>query len=480
MSDSKKSDSKNVNRREFFTKSGKIAAVGTALVSAPAINVLGANDMVSLGLIGSGNRGRYLMDQMHRMSIEEGKDLQFIGVADIYDTWRDQGISMAERMALDDVTGYDHHEKLLENPDIDAVVIATPEHQHMRQLIDSIQAGKDVFVEKPMVQNVQQGLEVLEANEGSGRVVQVGTQRRSVPLFYTAQEMVKSGAIGDVTYCEGWWHRNSRDGEDGPWAYDIPGDAGPDTINWDEFHYDAPRMDFDTQRYFQWRSFWEYSNGIGSDLMVHQIDAICLVMDVGSPKSVVASGGLYRWHDGRITPDTRSSIMEFEEGFQINYNARFSNVYQPDDKVKYAAMIDRMEDGPSKDSLKRAFENMDMENFFRPTVQDYGIRVAGSKALIEVLVHHAMHVWPDKKTWGDDAGIDYQYHQFGRSVDDATNLAVRLHLANFIDCLHSREDPNCTVEHGFHGAVISNMATLAFLEQKTMYWNKDTHTITSA
>ena len=468
------SESKNVNRREFFTTSGKISATvgAAAVVSAPAINVLGANDMVRLGIIGAGKRGYYLMDQMHRMSLQQDKPVEFIGVADIYATWRERGISRAERIA-EQCTGYDHHKKLLENNDIDAVVIATPEHQHAAQLIDCLDAGKDVYCEKPMVQTIEQGKRVLQAYQGSPQVVQVGTQRRSVDLFYKAHDMVKNGDIGDVTFCEGWWNRNAADGQPGPWAYSIPEDASEDNINWDEFFYDAPKVPFDKERYFRWRSFWDYSNGIGSDLMVHQVDAICLVMGTAIPKTLVSSGGLYRWDDGRVTPDTWSCVMEFEEGFQLNYSARFSNICRRNDEQAYAERIERMEDGDAKDALEQAYNTMKLQGFFEDKVHDYGIRMAGSQGLIEIFTHHAMQVWPEPMWMWPDIDLMYQYDQFGRSVADATDLAVRMHLANFIDCVHTREQPNCTVEDGFNGAVISNMATLSYMNGAKMVWDQE-------
>ena len=463
-----------LNRREFISKSSAVtAAVSAAAIAGPALNVLGANDIIRMGVIGPGKRGRYLMDQMHRMSAQTGKQVEFIAVADIFEGWRMEGVKQAMRVA-EECADYDHHKKLLENKDVDAVIIATPEHQHAYQLIDAVQAGKDVYCEKPMVQNIAQGHKVLKAVKSTDRVIQVGTQRRSVPLFYQANEMVKKGEIGQVTYCEGWWHRNARDGQPGPWAYEIPKNASEENINWNEFFYDAPKKPFSLDRYFRWRSYWDYSNGIGSDLMVHQIDAICMVMGVGIPKSVIASGGLYRWNDGRETPDTWSCAMEFEEGFQINYNARFSNITRPGQKDPIAARLAMMEDGPEKKKLEEALATLAEGKQFEEQIHDYGIRVCGSKGQIEVFCHWEMNVWPEPAwMWGDDSKLKYSRQQFGESQPDANDLAVRVHLENFVDCIKSRKKPNCTVEEGFNGAVISNMATLSYLNGKKVLWDKE-------
>ncbi len=477
------SDKKDVNRREFISTSGKVtAAVSAAAVAGPAINALGANEVVRVGVIGPGKRGKYLMnmatDSVTRLEGDVDVEIKFVAVADIYEGWCEEGAAKGEQFneAMDqegEVKQYDHHKKLLEDKDIDAVIIATPEHQHASQLIDAIKAGKDVYCEKPMVQNIDQGKKVLKAVKGSNRVIQVGTQRRSVPLYNQANEIVKSGDLGQVTYCEGWWHRNARDEQPGPWAYRIPDDASPDNINWQEFLYDSPKTKFDKQRYFRWRSFWDYSNVIGSDLMVHQIDAICMVMGVGIPKSVISSGGLYRWKDGRVTPDTWSCVLEFDEGFQINYNARFSNICRPNDKDLYGFKVKQMEKGPQKTMLENALNTMEDAGFFQNKIHDYGIRVCGSKGQIEVFCHWDMNVWPEPSwLWGDKSDLKYQHHQFTSSQPDANNQAVRLHMRNFFECIKTRKTPNCTVLDGFNGAVISNMGTLSFMKGRKIIWDK--------
>ncbi len=474
-----------VNRREFFSKTGKVtAALSAAALAGPAINVLGANNLIRVGVIGPGKRGRYLMkmatDAVTRNELKVELGMQFTAVADIYEGWREmgatQGTRFNEAMGNEgEVAQYDHHKKLLEDKNVDAVIIATPEHQHASQLIDALKAGKDVYCEKPMVQNIAQGKKVLDAYKGSDRIVQVGTQRRSVPLFKSAQEIVKKGEIGQVTYCEGWWHRNEPDSKPGPWAYEIPEDASPDVINWPEFLYEAPKTDFDKQRYFQWRSFWDYSNGIGSDLMVHQIDAICMVMDVGTPKSVVSSGGLYRWKDGRITPDTWGCLLEFEEGFQINYNARFSNICRPNEGLVIENEINRLVKGANKKKALEALAFLVEAGVIQDKVQDYGIRIAGSKGLIEVFCHWDMNVWPEPNfIWGDESDLEFKNEKYCNSQEEAQDQAVRDHIQNYLECVVTRKTPNCTVQNGFDGAVISNMGTMSFMTGRKILFDKKT------
>lgn len=465
---------KDVNRREFISTSSVAgAAMTAAMVAGPAIKTRAQDDMLNLGIIGPGKRGKYLMNQAHRMSLEEDKWLHFVAVSDIYEEWGQQGVGVAERMAEDDVKFYTDYRELLDDERVDAVIIATPEHQHAQQLIDALAAGKDVYCEKPMVQNVKQGLEVLKAYENSDRVVQIGTQRRSVPLFADANQMVTDGMIGDVTLCKGWWYRNAADGQPGPWAYDIPGSASEDNILWEEFFYEATKEDFDLDRYFRWRGFWDYSNGIGSDLMVHQIDAICKVMGVDIPNSVVSSGGIYRWNDFRETPDTWACIMEFDK-FQCAYNASFNNITRYNDKLPIQYKLDQMEGG-DKAKLQEALAALDEAGMFGDKVEDYGIQMLGTRGTINVFAHHVMEVWPaPEHLWGAANELEYMRKQYGPNQPAAVDMAVRDHLANWVDCIISREKPNCTVQDGFAGAAISNMATLSYLTEKKVNWNKET------
>ena len=207
--------------------------------------------------------------------------------------------------------GYPDLETMLAEADIDCVVAATPEHSHILHIKQTLDADKDIFIEKPMTHTWEEGVEVVRLNEKKRKIIQVGTQRRSVDIYYTARDLVQSGAIGEITQCKGWWHRNSK-ATDPQWRYPLPEGATEDTINWRKFLYNAPKVPFDINRYFQWRCYWDYSNGPAGDLMVHQLDAINIVMGGEMPDSAMGMGSIYRFHElGRTTPDTWNAILEF-------------------------------------------------------------------------------------------------------------------------------------------------------------------------
>lgn len=439
-------DKKNVTRREFINRSGKVVAgVGAAALAGPAINVQGANEKVLLGLIGPGRRGRAVSMLALQMSSEQKKPIEFIAVADIFEGWRERAVMEIERNCMrydieqeHDVQTYDSHHKLLENKDVDAVLLATPEHLHAEHMLDVIASGKDMYVEKPMVHTIEEGLKVVKAAKTSDCVIQVGTQRRSVPLYNIARDMVKNGEIGDVNYCEGWWFRNwGEDASEPAWQYSIPPEASEDTIDWPKFLGDTPYRPFDAARYFQWRRFWEYSNGIGSDLMVHQMDAINMVMGTGMPKSVVSSGDIYQWEDGRSSCDTWSSVFEYNEKFQANYRSNFSS-----------------------------------------SLQSFGIRICGRDGTIEVMESGTLKVIPEPENIRRNKELEAKTIYYPEDNTDGNLMvahfaSVKDHFANFIDCIHSRETPNCDVVTGFEGAALSAMAVEAYHKGRRLNWDPD-------
>ncbi len=384
------------------------------------------------------------MKQTIRRAEEAGIPVEFIGVCDIFDGWREQGVAIAEMTAEGEVKGYKNHKKLLENKEIDAVIVATPEHLHAQQMLDVIKAGKDMYIEKPMVHTIEEGKKVVKAAEFSKRIIQCGTMRRSVPLYYMANEMVKNGEIGEVHYTEGWWHRNFREGQkNAAWQYEIPPGAEKDTIIWEDFIGPAPYTDFDLERYFQWRRFWEYSNGIGSDLMVHQMDVINLVMGTTMPKSVVSSGDIYRWKDGRSSCDTWSSVFEYDEGFQANYRSQFSS-----------------------------------------SLQQYGIRICGSDGTIEILQSMVMHILPEPEHVRENKDLEKKTYYYPEDNEDLNEMyghisSVQDHIEDWLNCIKTREKPKCDVLTGFYGSALSAMAVDAYHQGKRLMWDKEREVVYS-
>jgi len=410
-------ESKRLNRREFIGRSSKAAAAtGAALMAAPSANVLGANDKILCGIIGPGGRGRHLMRRVLRID-----GVELVAVADIYNGWLEGGVEMAKEKSSD-VKGYDHYKKLLDDKRLDAVIIATPEHAHAHQLVDACDAGKDVYCEKPMIHRWQEGKPILEAAKRNNRIVQVGTQRRSQDIYQQARDIVQAGKIGQVTQVRAFWFRNSPDNKP-PWRYTIPDGVTEADVNWKEFLGNAPEVPWDPRRYFQWRCYWDYSNGIGGDLMVHQVDAVHMVLGLTMPEAAFGTGAIYRWNEGgRTTTDTWNAVLEYPEGLAINYCSTFSNDHY----------------GHCEQFLgKDATLELNNETELRIYAENEGNR---TQPVEEIEV----------RARGDK---DY------------------LHLENFFECCRTREKPNCTEVDGCYSAAAADMTVQAHFSGKKMRWD---------
>jgi hypothetical protein len=244
-------------RRHFL---GSAAMAGLAAQSASAqsgARKISPNDKIRVALIGAGGMGSGDVES----SLAQG-GVELAAVSDIYDG---RLVRAKERWGNDVFTTRDYRE-VLARPDIDAVIVGTPDHWHAQISIDAMTAGKDVYCEKPMVQKVADGLRVVEAQKKTGRIMQVGSQRVSSIVYQKARDLVSQGAIGEVNLIEAWWDRNSAIGA---WQYSIPPDASPATIDWDRFLGSAPKRPFEPIRLFRWRNYQDYGTGVAGDLFVH-------------------------------------------------------------------------------------------------------------------------------------------------------------------------------------------------------------------
>ena len=200
------------------------------------------------------------------------------------------------------------YREVLARKDVDAVIIATPDHWHSKIAADAMEAGKDVYVEKPMVQKLEQGTAVVAAQRRTGRILQVGSQRVSSVVYQKAKELFRSGAIGELNMVEAWWDRNSAIGA---WQYSIPPDASSDTIDWDRFLGSAPQRAFEPVRLFRWRNYQDYGTGVAGDLFVHLFSGVHFVLDSMGPARIFSMGGLRFWNDGRDVPDILLGLFDY-------------------------------------------------------------------------------------------------------------------------------------------------------------------------
>jgi predicted dehydrogenase len=294
----------DISRRIFLAGAGTLAL--PAFAAPPS-------GRTTVGMIGVGARAHQVME-----SIKKAPGAEIVSVCDAYAGRITRAIARTDgrAKAVEDYTD------ILGDPAIDTVFVVSPDHWHAKHVIESLEAGKHVYCEKPLTYTVDEGLDIAKAVERSGKVLQVGSQGISSPAEKMAAQMIREGRLGRVTMVRANYNRNSASGA---WIYPIPPDASPETVNWKKVLGPAPKRPFDLARFFRWRCYEDYSGGIATDLFVHLCTTIHRLMGTGAPQDVMAMGDLYRWGDSRNVPDTLNAILRYREGFTVTLSSTFNN-----------------------------------------------------------------------------------------------------------------------------------------------------------
>src|SRR5215472_11608225 len=308
-----------IDRRTFLA--GSAAVIGAAVVPSAAsyTRILGANDRISLAHIGPGNRGQELafVIAQHKTT----HNVEMTAVCDLWNVHRERAVKENAGYYSRAPRPYQYLEDVLALPDIDAVVISTPEHSHSPILKMAAEAGKDAYVEKPMGNVLAEAKAARQAVREAKTVVQVGTQHRSEPYQVAAQELVHSGALGDISKVEIVWNYH------GPrWRgrKEVQQIREQDT-DWNKWLMTKPARPFDPRLYFEFRLYREFSSGIPDQWMSHAIDLVHWFMNDSFPRSVVSHGGVFAWHDGRENADTFQTLLEYPKRFMVSYSTSFGN-----------------------------------------------------------------------------------------------------------------------------------------------------------
>ncbi len=307
--------SKNTTSRRSFVK--KLAGAAALLTTAGPTILSGkndiqqydlsrltrysANDQIQIALIGAGGMGTADTDTALQVP-----GVRLVAVCDLYSGRLEDAKG---RWGKDLFTTKDYRE-ILNRSDVDAVIVATPDHWHMPISVEALGKGKGVYCEKPMVHDVKEGPAVVQAQQKSGKTFQVGSQGLSSLGNEKAKELYESGAIGQFIYAEGFWARNSPVGA---WQYAIPNDASPETVDWDRYISNTTKRDFDPLRFFRWRNYRDYGTGVSGDLFVHLFSSLHFITSSMGPNKVMATGGLRYWKDGREVPDVLLGMFDYPE-----------------------------------------------------------------------------------------------------------------------------------------------------------------------
>jgi len=308
-----------LNRRNFLKVAGTVTAntlvatklhALTAAQSEPTRSIA-ANDQIQVALIGAGIQGQG--DTKVALQVP---GVKLVAVADCYDGRLEHS---KELWGANIFTTRDYNE-ILARKDVDAVIIATPDHWHKRAAIDAMKAGKDVYCEKPMIHLYADGPAMIDAARSTGRIIQIGSQRVSSIVYAKAKELLASGAIGKLNMVTARWDRNSSMGA---WNYTVPLDASTETCDWPRFEGTASNMPFNAEHFFQWRKWKAYGSGVAGDLFVHLFSGTHFITGTNGPTRAMATGGLRFWNDGRDVPDVMLGLFDYNEGFNLSLRVNF-------------------------------------------------------------------------------------------------------------------------------------------------------------
>ena len=427
--------SKETSRRDFV----KLGGAAMAVAAAPAMSaraygrIVGANDRVSVGIVGCGDRMKGGLIPAFMANYKE-TNFEIVAVSDIWNRRREEGSAFISKLSGSPVDPVVNNEALYARKDIDAVMVATADFQHAQHGIQAVNAGRDAYVEKPTAHTMKDAREFLAAVEKTGKIVQVGTQRRSTPSYQKAYEYINSGKFGDIVMVEMTWNVN----QPGRWRRpDVVPLLKQEDTDWNRYLLDLPKVPFDARKYLEFRLFWPYSSGIPDQWLTHQIDTVHWFSGLPHPRSVVANGGVYLWKDGRKNWDTLTAVFDYgplddpTKGFQVQYSSRFTN---------------------SAGGVKELYySNAGMLDMDKQTVTPTGGLTARSAAEMKMqpnlLPSFSLMDKVDKMQTDADTG----------GTDPQTSANVR----NWMECVRSRKQPNANIHAGYSHSIALCMCVAA-------------------
>ncbi len=443
---------------------------------------------IRLGLIGYGIRGKDLalaagfahptmIDDWKEGAVNNRQDKRYeeyqqqeplnvrvTAVCDIFDTYGNMAVEAGSNVHREGTGGkmgqqpkrFLNHLDLINSPEVDAVIIATPDHWHGPMTIAAARAGKHVYCEKPLTWTVEETYEVRKAVKENNIVFQLGHQGRQNESYLKAKEVISQGILGKVNLIEVTTNRNDPNGA---WVYPIHETAGRQTIDWEQFIGQAPWHDFSLERFFRWRCWWDYSTGLSGDLLTHEYDAINQILGLGIPDSAISSGGIYFFKDGRTVPDVLHTVFEYPgRDLTLMYSATLASnrrrgrvimghdgtmelgssmtVYADRGSTRFREKLDNGVIDPDLPILTYTPGLKNVDAITSPTEQYFAGR-----------------------------GLMYTYRG-GKRVD-----TTYLHIREWLDCIRNGGQPSCNIDQAFEEAMTAHMGTMAYKENRRVFWD---------
>ena len=397
-------------RRTFLT-----AASGLVLGSRlPASTAQGANDRIRIGVMGTGGRARGMMNLLKKLPRNE-----IVAVCDVYEPRLLQAAEIAGSVAAKAVD----YRRILDDREIDAVLIGSPDHWHKAMTLDAVAAGKDVYVEKPVSHTIAEGAEMVKAIEASKQIVQTGTQQRSWDHWVLGKQIIDSGRLGQITFVQTYWYQHAPAGNYSPVALE--------KLDWKRWLGPAPDQPFRPERFYQWRHFWDFGGGCLTDLMTHWIDVVHWYMDVEAPLSAAATGHNYNiklWE----APDTVTATLDFPKNFMTAYLGTY---------------VSRVDDG--------------------------GLEFRGDRGTLKI-DRARLAFYRDDAAWASGT-LAPEPDIYVRSSGDGTLT----HLDNWLQCIRSRKQPTAHIRVAHQAARTAHLANAALKAGHRVKWNAGSERIES-
>jgi predicted dehydrogenase len=458
------------DRRTFMKQAaGTVLAAGTTARS--YARILGANDRIRIAQLGCGARshGHVHMVQQSSKQIP----VETVAVCDVWSLAREKRAAQVKAAFNLNPRSYQYSEEMLTSKDIDGVMIATGDFQHAKLCTEVVRAGKDCYVEKPFANVLSEAKQARDTVKASQQMVQVGSQHRSEPYQLAVRDIVRSGRIGDIVHIEQEWNVNEerwrfvemdtgnspameqdRNMEWKKWLFDAKSKLREEDTDWNRWLLGKPYRPFDPHVYLEFRLYKDFSSGLFDQWMSHGSDLVHLWTDESYPESVMASGGIYAWKDGRENPDTCVAAVTYPKGFLYTYKTVFGNSFRSFSRIqgRDGTIANYGGEGASLFTVSKEGGR----NEYSESVSSKGIPIVSPVTDQETVVQVPGAEPPDSRGPGDDSVV---------------------HTINWLKSMQSRNPPNANVDHGFSHSIVTIMAAQSYWSGRRLYWNPKTEEI---
>jgi predicted dehydrogenase len=414
------------SRREFIQK----AALGTAALTLGAKSysrIVGANDRVRVGIVGFSDRFRASLVPAF-LSMNQELNFEIVAVSDLWSRRRAEAETFFKGKGIN-VRLARNNDELYSGKDTDAVIISTADFQHALHCAEAVEAGRDAYVEKPFAETMADAHVALKAVQKTGKIVQIGSQRRSAANYIAANEYLNSGKFGKIVMVEMTWNVN----QPGRWRRpELTGVIKETDTDWKRFLLNRPSEPWDPRKYLEFRLFWPFSSGIPGQWMAHQIDTVHWFTKLAHPRSVAANGGIYLWNDGRKNFDTMTAVFDYgdptdpKSNFQVVYSSRFTNSAGGTKEIYYS----------NGGSL-----NLDTNK----VTSDGGLRAGDAKA---------MNMQPNLLEPFDLPGMRVE-----TAANTGSDPMTNAHMRNWMESVRDRKKPHADIVAGYNHSIANIMCT---------------------